>query len=52
MKHIGLTYFLFVSGGHCWVKRRGVWPQGRGSARNLVAGVLPLSIQNQPVIRN
>lgn len=43
MKDIGLTYSLLVGGGHCWVKHRGVWPQGRGSARTLVAGVLPLS---------
>lgn len=52
MKHIGLTYFLLVSGGHRWVKHRGVWHQGRGSARTLVAGVLPLSNQNQSLIRN
>lgn len=49
---IGLTYFLLVSGGYCWVKHRGVWPKGRGLARTLVAGVLPLSSQNQSVIRN
>lgn len=32
-----------MSGGHCWVIHRGGWPQGRGSARTLVAGGLPLS---------
>lgn len=52
MKHIGLTYFLLVSGGHCRVEHRGVWPKGRGSARTLVAGVLPLSTQNQSVVRD
>lgn len=27
----------------CWVFHRGRWPEGRGSARTLVAGGLPLS---------
>lgn len=51
MKHIGLTFSLLLSGGHCSVKHRGLWPQGKGSARTLVAGVLPLSTQKQSVIR-
>lgn len=51
MKQIGRTSSLLLSGGHCRVKHRGVWPQGRGSARTLVAGVLPLSTQKQSMIR-
>lgn len=34
---------LLVRGGHSWVVLRGWWPEGRGSARTLVAGGLPLS---------
>lgn len=34
---------LLVRGGHSWVVHRGWWPEGRGSARTLVAGGLPLS---------
>lgn len=30
-------------GRKCWVVHRGRWPEGRGSARTLVAGGLPLS---------
>lgn len=52
MKDNGLTYSLLVSGGHCWVNHRGVWLKGRGLARTLGAGVLPLSNEDQSVVRN
>lgn len=39
----GPTWFLLVRGRHFWEIKRGAWPEGRGSARTLVAGGLPLS---------
>lgn len=46
-----LTYSLLVSRRHWWVIHRGRWPQGRGSARTLVAGGLPLSDEGRPIIK-
>lgn len=48
----GLAYTcsLLVSGRHCRVIHRGGWPEGRGSARTLVAGGLPLSGEERFVI--
>lgn len=43
MKDLARTCSLLVSGRCCWAIHRGGWPQGRGSARTLVAGGLPLS---------
>lgn len=41
----GFVFTSFILGreGDCWVIHRGGWPQGRGLARTLVAGGLPLS---------
>lgn len=40
---VALTCSLLVRWRQRWVIQRGGWPQGRGSARTLVAGGLPLS---------
>lgn len=37
------TSFNLGRGRNCCVIHRGGWPQGRGSARTLIAGGLPLS---------
>lgn len=37
------TAFNLGRGRNRWVIHRGGWPQGRGSARTLIAGGLPLS---------
>ena len=42
-KVLAYTCSLLVEGGHHGVIHRGGWPEGRGSARTLVAGGLPLS---------
>lgn len=42
-KHVSITCSLLLSWGSFWGVHRGGWPEGRGSARTLVAGGLPLS---------
>lgn len=44
---LAYTCSLLVSGRRCWAIHRGGWPQGRGSARTLVAGGLPLSDEDR-----
>lgn len=44
------TCSLLVSGRHWWAIHRGRWPEGRGSARTLVAGGLPLSDEERFII--
>lgn len=40
---LAFTSSILGSGRKCWMIHRGRWPEGRGSARTLVAGGLPLS---------
>lgn len=48
---LAFTSPILRRGRKCWVIHRGRWPEGRGSARTLVAGGLPLSDKGRSEFR-